>query len=253
MKVVVIGGTGLIGSALVAALGARGHDAVAASPSTGVDAQTGDGLAAALTGAEVVVDTSNSPSFGAAEQFFRETASNILRAAAAAGASRVVLLSIVGIDRVPGNPYFRAKLAQEEVAVAAASVPVTVLRSTQFFDFALAVAAQQTVDGVVRVAPQPLRPVAATDVADVLVDLVIGPYRERVEVAGPEQIGVDDLVRRVLGALGDPRAVVTEPAADAFGTGGAAEALLPSGPDTITGRTTLEEWATRRREEAVGG
>lgn len=250
MRVVVVGGTGLVGARLVALLGGRGHEAVAASPRTGVDARTGDGLAAVLTGADVVVDVSGSPVFTEAGDFFRAVAENVAREAAAAGVRRSVLLSIVGVDRLPANPYFAAKLAQEQVATAG-PVPVTVLRATQFHEFADAVAAQLGAGGRVGVAPVAVQPVAVDDVVGALADLVTGPYRERAEIAGPERMSADVWVRRVLTAAGDAQQVETDPVGDPFGTGGAPGAVVPAehpgaGVLRLAGGTALATWLAAR-------
>jgi uncharacterized protein YbjT (DUF2867 family) len=250
MRVVVVGGTGLVGARLVSLLRARGDQAVAASPRTGVDARTGAGLAETLTGADAVVDVSGSPVLAEAGAFFRAVAGNVARDAAAAGVGRSVLLSIVGVDRVPANPYFAAKLAQERVALTG-PVPTTVLRATQFHEFADTVAAQLGAGGRVGVAPVEVQPVAVDDVAAALADLVTGPHRERAEIAGPERMGADVWVRRVLTAAGDARRVVTDPAGDPFGTGGASGLVVPAddpgaGVLRLTGGTTLATWLGAR-------
>ena len=250
MRIVVVGGTGLVGARLVAVLRGRGHDAVAASRRTGVDAWTGAGLVPALAGAEVVVDATNAPDFTRAGEFFPASAVHIADAAAAAGVRRSVLLSVVGVDRVPGNPYFAAKVAQERAAVAG-GVPTTVLRATQFFEFAEAVADQGTVDGRVRVGADVVQPVAVDDVVDVLAELATGEHVGRVDLAGPERMPTDVWVRRVLTAAGDPREVRVDPAADPFGTGGTPGLLVPSDPpDAVvpvrTATTTLATWLAAR-------
>jgi uncharacterized protein YbjT (DUF2867 family) len=258
MRIVVVGGTGLVGARLVAVLRGRGHDAVAASRRTGVDAWTGAGLVPALAGAEVVVDATNAPDFTRAGEFFPASAVHIADAAAAAGVRRSVLLSVVGVDRVPGNPYFAAKVAQERAAVAG-GVPTTVLRATQFFEFAEAVADQGTVDGRVRVGADVVQPVATDDVVDVLAGMATGTGGQsgtggdagRVDLAGPERMPTDVWVRRVLTAAGDPREVQVDPAADPFGTGGKPGLLVPSDPpDAVvpvrTATTTLATWLAAR-------
>lgn len=252
MRIVVLGGTGLVGARLVAVLRGRGHDAVAASRRTGVDTWAGAGLTAALAGAEVVVDATNAPDFTRAGEFFPASAVHIADAAAGAGVRRSVLLSVVGVDRVPGNPYFASKVAQERAAVAG-GVPTTVLRATQFFEFADAVADQGTVDGRVRVGADVVQPVAVDDVVDVLADLATGTGGQagRVDLAGPERMPTDVWVRRVLTAAGDPREVQVDPAADPFGTGGTPGLLVPSdAPDAgvavRTATTTLATWLAAR-------
>lgn len=251
MRIVVVGGAGLVGARLVTVLRGRGHDAVAASRRTGVDTWTGAGLAAAVAGAEVVVDATNTPDFTRAGEFFPASAVHIADAAAGAGVRRSVLLSVVGVDRVPGNPYFAAKVAQERAA--AEGVPTTVLRATQFFEFADAVADQGTVDGRVRVGADVVQPVAVDDVVDVLADLATGTGGQagRVDLAGPERMPTDVWVRRVLTAAGDPREVQVDPAADPFGTGGTPGLLVPSdAPDAgvavRTATTTLATWLAAR-------
>jgi uncharacterized protein YbjT (DUF2867 family) len=245
MRIVVVGGTGLVGTPLVQLLRARGHDAVAASPRTGVDARSGSGLAEALAGADVVVDTTNAPDLAEADAFFRAAAGHIAAAAARAGVGRSVLLSVVGVDRAGANPYFAAKLAQEETA-RAGSVPTTVLRSTQFFEFAAGVLAQLGGGDRVGVAPVAVQPVAVEDVVGALADLATGPFRDRVEIGGPERLGADVWLRRVLTSAGDARQVVTDPEVDPFGTAGVPGVLVPAAGDALTGRSTLATWLAGR-------
>ena len=220
MKVVVIGGTGLIGRQVVADLTGRGHDAVAAAPSTGVDTVTGDGLAAALEGAEVVVDVANSPSFAPADvlAFFETAGRNIAKAESAAGVGHHVALTIVGAERVPDSGYMRAKLAQERV-VEQSGVPYTIVRATQFYEFLRAIADSATEDGVVRIPSATIQPMAAADVALAVTDAALAPpVNATVEIAGPERIPFPDLLREVLAADGDPRRVVGDEHARYFGT-----------------------------------
>ncbi len=212
MKIVVIGGTGLIGSKLVTKLRADGHDPIAASPATGVDIISGKGLVEALAGAEVVVDVSNAPDWGdaAVMDFFQTSARNILAAETAAAVRHHVALSVVGTDRLQASGYFRAKLAQEQMLQAGA-IPSTILRATQFFEFIGAIADTGTQDGVVRVPPVLFQPEAAADVAAALADITEdAPVNGTVELGGPERSGLDEFVRRFLHAKDDSRPVVTD-------------------------------------------
>ncbi|WP_422771280.1 SDR family oxidoreductase [Plantactinospora sp. WMMC1484] len=242
MKIVVIGGSGLIGSRVVDLLGARGHQVVAASPRTGVNAVTGEGLAEALDGAEVVVDVSNSPSFepAAALEFFETSTRNLLAAETAAEVGHHVALSVVGADRMPEMGYMRAKVAQEKL-IAASPIPYSVVRATQFFEFLDAIAGLGTDGDTVRLAPVLFQPIAADDVADAVAEVAAGaPIGGIVEVAGPERSRLDDVIRSVLEADQDPRKVVADPAAGYFGTVVAEDALVPLG-EARTGRIRLAE------------
>jgi uncharacterized protein YbjT (DUF2867 family) len=246
MKIVVIGGTGLIGSKLVKKLRAGGHDALAASPATGVDIITGKGLAEALDGAQVVADVANAPDWGdaAVMDFFQTAARNILAAEAAAGVGHHVALSVVGTDRLQGSGYFRAKLAQEE-AIKAAAVPWTILRATQFFEFIAGIADSSTKDGAVLLPPILFQPEAAEDVAAALADIAEGaPVNGTVELAGPERFRLDELVRRYLNEKGDPRQVVTEARAPYAGLVVDDDDVLVPGGDHRVGATSFEEWLT---------
>ena len=219
MKIVVIGGTGLIGSKLIEKLRADGHDAIAASPNTGVDVITGQGLAEALAGAQVVVDVSNAPDWDdtAVMEFFRTSARNILAAETAAGTRHHVALLVVGTDKLQGSGYFRAKLAQEE-AIKAAAIPSTILRATQFFEFIGRIADSSTHEGTVPLPPLYFQPEAADDVAATLADIAEDtPVKGIVELGGPERIPLDDFVRRFLSAKHDPRHVVTDATAPYYG------------------------------------
>jgi uncharacterized protein YbjT (DUF2867 family) len=219
MKVVVVGGTGRLGSQVVAELQGRGHDAVPAAPSTGFDTLSGAGVVEGLTGAQVVVDVSNSPSFEDAEvlQFFQTSTGTLLAAERKTGIRHHVVLSIVGADREPDSGYLRAKVAQEQL-VADGGVPYTVIRATQFFEFLGAIADSNTTEGTVRLPSAHLQPIAASDLAVAVADVVEGsPTNAVVEVAGPEAIGLDELVRRVLSATGDPRPVITDESVKYFG------------------------------------
>ena len=247
MKIVVIGGTGLIGSKLIEKLRADGHDAIAASPNTGVDVITGQGLAEALAGAQVVVDVSNAPDWDdtAVMEFFRTSARNILAAETAAGTGHHVALSVVGTEKLQGSGYFRAKLAQEE-AIKAGSIPSTILRATQFFEFTGRIADASTDNGTVPLPPVLFQPEAADDVAAALADIAEGaPVNGIVELAGPERFRLDELVRRYLADTGDPRQVVTDVHAPYYGLELTDErALVPVG-NSRTGATRFEDWLSR--------
>jgi uncharacterized protein YbjT (DUF2867 family) len=243
MKIVVIGGTGLIGSKLVRKLRADGHDPLAASPDTGVDIITGQGLAEALRGAEVVVDVSNAPDWddAAVMEFFQTSARNIIAAETAAGTGHHVVLSVVGTERLQGSGYFRAKLAQEET-LKAAPVPCTILRATQFFEFVGRIADSGTRDGTVLLPPVLFQPEAADDVAAALADIAEKPpVNGTVELGGPERFRLDDLVRSFLSATGDPRQVVTDAHAPYYGIEIDERALVP-GDNSRLGTTRFADW-----------
>jgi uncharacterized protein YbjT (DUF2867 family) len=247
MKIVVIGGTGLIGSKLVSRLGERGHEAVAASPDTGVDIITGKGLDEALAGAQVVVDVSNAPDWDdtAVMEFFETSARNILAAEAAAGIGHHMTLSVVGTDRLQGSGYFRAKLAQEE-AVKAGAIPSTILRATQFFEFIGRIADSSTCDGTVPLPPLFFQPEAADDVAAALADIAEGaPVNGTVELGGPERFRLDELVRRYLGATNDPRHVVTDAHAPYYGLELTDERALVPGDNPRIGATRFGDWLSQ--------
>jgi uncharacterized protein YbjT (DUF2867 family) len=246
MKVVVIGGTGLIGTRLVARLGEHGHEAVPAAPSTGVNTLTGEGLKEVLQGADVVVDVSNSPSFADDDvmHFFRTSTGNLVDAAKEAGAGHYVALSVVGSDRQPDVGYFRAKVAQEQL-IAASGLPFSIVRATQFFEFAGGIADGSTTDGVVRLPGAGVQPMAAAEVSEAVGRAAAGePSGGITEVAGPEVFGLDEWVRTVLTARSDPREVVTDPQAPYFGAVPGPEDLLP-GPGARLAQTTLTEWLAR--------
>lgn len=243
MRIVVIGGTGLIGSKLVEKLREAGHDALAASPDTGVDILTGEGLAEALAGAEVVVDVSNAPAWddAAVMDFFLTSSGNILTAETAAGISHHVALSIVGTDRLPASGYFRAKLAQEE-AIKAATVPYTIVRATQFFEFLGRIADSNSDGETVRIPPVLVQPEAAEDVAAALAVAAVGaPANGTVELAGPETFRFDELTRRVLSASGDARHVTADGSARYFGAELDDRSLIP-GEDAWIAPTRFEDW-----------
>lgn len=243
MKVVIIGGSGLIGKNLAALLRQAGHEVVAASPSTGVNAVTGEGLAQALHGAEAVVDVSNSPSFEAEAvmAFFQASTRNLLAAAAEAGVRHHVALSVVGSDRLPDNVYLRAKVAQESL-IRNGQVPFTIVRATQFFEFLKPIADTSTSGQAVRVSSATLQPIAAQDVARALAEVVSQPPLNGLcEVAGPQAIPLDELVRRVLRAAKDTREVLTDDDAPYFGSRLSDDSLTP-GPGARIGATSLEGW-----------
>jgi uncharacterized protein YbjT (DUF2867 family) len=252
MKIVVIGGTGLIGSKLIKRLGDAGHDAVPASPDTGVDTYTCEGLEQALEGAQVVVDVANAPNWedAAVLDFFQTTARNLLAAETAAGVSHHVALSIVGADRLPDSGYFRAKLAQEEV-VKAASVPYTILRATQFFEFTGRIADSNTEGDTVHLPPVLIQPEAADDVAAALADLATSaPENGTVELAGPEAFRFDELARRVLSARNDPRQVTADVNARYFGAKLDEHSLTP-GDNPRLAPTRLEDWLSQSTEHTA--
>jgi uncharacterized protein YbjT (DUF2867 family) len=250
MKIVVIGGTGLIGSKLVDKLRRAGHDPLAASPDTGVDTITGEGLHEALEGAQVVVDVANGPvsDDAAVLDFFQTSSRNILAAEAAAGVTHHVTLSVVGVDRLPESGYFRAKLAQEETAKTG-SVPYTILRATQFFEFIGRIADSSTDGDTVRLAPVFIQPESADDVAAALADVAVSePVNGIVELGGPEQFRLDELARLVLSANHDPRPVTADVHARYFGTELADHSLTP-GSDARIAPTRFEDWLS----ESVAG
>jgi uncharacterized protein YbjT (DUF2867 family) len=243
MKIVVIGGTGLIGSKVVQELKQRGHEAIAAAPNTGVDTITGKGLADALAGAQVVVDVSNSPSFEdrVAMDFFRTSGRNLTAAEAAAGVSHHVALSVVGTDRLQASGYFRAKQAQEEL-IARSPIPYTLVHATQFFEFIRSIADVSTLAGAVRLPPVKFQPMAARDVADAITEAAVGePVNGMVEIAGPEILTLDEAVRRVLEFDHDPRAVFADPAAPYYGVEVTDATLVPARGARL-GATTLDWW-----------
>jgi uncharacterized protein YbjT (DUF2867 family) len=246
MKIVVIGGTGLIGTKLVNKLRQAGHDVVAASPNSGVNTITGEGLAEALAGAEVVVDVANSPSLEgqAALAFFETSGRNLLAAEAAAGVRHHVALSIVGADRVAESGYLRAKLAQERL-IKASKIPFTIVRSTQFFEFMRGIAKDATTGQTVLLSPALLQPIAADDVAAALAEVAVGaPATGTIELAGPERVGLDELVRRFLRATKDARQVVADVHARYFGAELNDQSLTP-GDSPRVGRTHFADWLSR--------
>jgi uncharacterized protein YbjT (DUF2867 family) len=251
MNIVVIGGTGLIGSKLVNKLREAGHEALAASPDTGVNAITGEGLAEALEGADVVVDVANAPVWedSAVMDFFLTSTRNTMAAEAAAGVKHHVVLSVVGTDRLPDSGYFRAKVAQEE-SVKAGAVPYTILRASQFFEFIGRIADSSTDDEkTVRLAPVFVQPESADDVAATLADVAVNkPVNGIIELGGPEQFRLDELARRVLAARNDPRPVTADVHALYFGTQLDDHSLTPGGEARIA-PTRFEDWLS----ESVAG
>lgn len=246
MKIVVIGGSGLIGSKLVNRLRQKGHEVVPASPNSGVNTITGEGLAEALAGAQVVVDVANSPSFEdkAVLEFFETSGRNLLAAEAAAGVGHHLALSVVGTDRLPDSGYLRAKLAQENL-IKASNIPYTILRSTQFFEFVSGIAQSATEGQTVRLSPAHLQPIMSDDVVAALADATLGaPVNGTIEVAGPEKIGLDELVRRFLGAKQDARQVIADVHARYFGTELNDQSLTP-GKNPRIGATRFEDWLRR--------
>ncbi|MAY73660.1 MAG: NmrA family transcriptional regulator [Phycisphaerae bacterium] len=243
MKIVVIGGTGLIGSRVVSLLSEQRHEAIAASPSTGVNTVTAEGLAESLSGASVVIDVSNAPTFepDAVRRFFETSTSNILAAAEKADVSHVVLLSIVGADRLPENGYLSAKAAQERL-ITDNALPYTIVRATQFFEFAGAIADASTSDGKARLSPAMMRPIAANDVAAHLVSVALEPPRnETIDLAGPEPIRMTDFARRYLSARGDAREIVADPDSRYFGSKLDDQSLVPSAA-FARGQTGFDQW-----------
>jgi uncharacterized protein YbjT (DUF2867 family) len=246
MKIVVIGGTGLIGSKTVAILREGGHEVLAASPSTGVNTITGEGLKEAMAGAQVVIDLANSPSFEdrAVLEFFETSGRNLHAAEAAAGVRHHVALSIVGTDRTPDNGYFRAKVAQEKL-IETSRIPYTIIRSTQFLDFLGRIADSSTDRNMVRLSPGLFQPIAADDVAAIVADVALAAPRSGiVEIAGPERAPFNEIVARYLKAVGDPRQVVSDPEARYYGGRVEERSLVPLGEARL-GRIGFDEWLRR--------
>jgi uncharacterized protein YbjT (DUF2867 family) len=245
MKIVVIGGTGMIGSKVVANLTERGHEAVAAAPNTGVNTLTGDGLADAVRGADVVLDVSNAPSWEdqAVLDFFVTSTTNQLAAEEAAGVGHHVALSIVGAEREPDSGYLRAKVAQEKV-IEESGRPYTILRSTQFFEFVRQVAEAAADGDTIRLTNAHLQPIAADDVAAFVTETALAPAANGVlEIGGPEAIPLDELARRALAHDGDPRTVVADPDARYYGAK-VKEGSLTPGPDARLGSIHFDDWLT---------
>jgi uncharacterized protein YbjT (DUF2867 family) len=244
-KIVVIGGTGLIGSKVVAKLTEHGHEAIAASPNSGVNTLTGEGLAEVLAGADTVLDVSNSPSFADDDvmSFFTTATTNIIDAAKAAGVGHYVALSVVGAELMVDSGYQRAKVAQEKL-IKTSGIPYSIVHATQFFEFVKSIAGAATVGDAVRLSHALIQPIAAEDVATAVARTTAGtPLNATIEVAGPVELGIDDLIRAGLANAGDPRTVVTDPEATYFGQKLDERMLLP-GADAIIFNTTFEEWLT---------
>jgi uncharacterized protein YbjT (DUF2867 family) len=246
MRIVVVGGTGLIGAKLVTGLVENGHEVVAASPTTGVDTLTGEGLADVLAGADVVIDVSNSPSLqdAAAMEFFATSTRNLLAAEAEAGVGHHVALSVVGTERLSDGGYFQAKAAQEKL-VEGSSVPHSIVHATQFFEFARSIAGAAVADGKVRMAPVFFQPVAGDDVARAVGEIAVGtPLDGRVEVAGPERFKMDTFFRHALAAWNDQREVLTDPHARYFGAELGERTLMP-GDGALLGKVGYGDWPDR--------
>lgn len=243
MKIVVIGGTGLIGSKTVARLRNRGHEVLAASPNSGVDTITGEGLSEALAGAQVVIDLANSPSFEdkAVLEFFETSGRNLLAAGKAAGVKHHIALSVVGTGRLPKSGYLRAKMAQENL-IRQSSIPYTIVHSTQFFEFLGAIAQSGTVGDTATLPSAYFQPIASDDVADIMTEVALSaPANGVVEIAGPEPVRMSDLVARFLKATNDPRKVIGSPHAQYFGTELDDRSLVPGGNPRI-GAMRFDDW-----------
>lgn len=251
MKIVVIGGSGLIGSKTVERLRKKGHDVVAASPKSGVNTMTGEGLADALAGAQVVVDVANSPSFADAAvlEFFETSGRNLLAAEAAAGVGHHVALSVVGTDRLPASGYLRAKLAQENL-IKGAKIPYTIVRATQFFEFLGAIAGSGAVGQAVHLSTGFLQPIASDDVADAMADTALAPpINGTIEIAGPEKVRLSEIVGRHMTLTGDAREVVADPHALYFGAELNDQSLVPGGKARL-GATRFEDWFSQSRRQS---
>lgn len=243
MKIVIIGGTGLIGSKTTERLRARGHDVIAASPNTGVNTITGEGLADALNGAEVVLDLANSPSFedSAVMEFFETSGRNLLAAEETAGVRHHIALSVVGTERLQESGYFRAKLAQERL-IRESGIPYTIVHSTQFMEFLAGIAQSGMVDGKVHLSPAFVQPIASDDVADAMADVALGkPVNGVIEIAGPERFRLNELVARYLKATGDHREVVADPDAKYFGARLEDGSLVTDDASRL-GKLGFEQW-----------
>jgi uncharacterized protein YbjT (DUF2867 family) len=254
MKIVVIGGSGLIGSKLVPKLREHGHEAVAASPNSGVNSVTGEGLAEAMKGALVAVDVSNAPSWedSAVLNFFETSTRNLLAYEAAAGVRHHVALSVVGSERMLESGYFRAKIAQENL-IKGSSIPYSIVRATQFFEFVKGIADLSTDGNTVRLPSALIQPMAADDVASAVARVAMGsPLNSTVEVGGPERFRLDELVRRGLAAWNDPREVVTDPHARYYGIAMSERTLVPD-DDAQLGETRFETWLTQPAAKRAAG
>lgn len=246
MKIVVVGGTGLIGSKVVANLRQKGHEVLAAAPGTGVNTITGEGLAEAVAGAQIVIDVANAPDFAddAVMAFFKTSGRNLMEAEKTAGVRHHIALSVVGSDRLPDSGYLRAKVVQEEL-IKASGIPYTIIRATQFFEFLGGIAQSATDGQTVRLSPAYLQPVASDDVAALVAKAaMMAPVNGMIELAGPERIGLDDLVRRYFAAKRDSRKVVTDIHARYFGAQLNDKSLTP-GNNPHIGSTSFEAWLAR--------
>jgi uncharacterized protein YbjT (DUF2867 family) len=251
VKIVVIGGTGLIGAKTVAILRRAGHEVIAASPSSGINSITGEGLKPAMAGAQVVIDLANSPSFEdkAVLEFFETSGRNLLTAEAAAGVRHHVALSIIGTDRTPDNGYFRAKVAQERL-IEASGVPYTIIRATQFMEFLGAIAASSVDGSRIRLSPGLFQPIASDDVAAMVADVALAaPRNGIVEIAGPERAPLNEIIARYLKGIGDPREVVSDPESRYWGGRVEERSLVPLGEARL-GRINLDEWLHRAQAGA---
>jgi len=249
MKIVIIGGTGLIGSKLAIALKSRGHTVLAAAPNTGVNTITGEGLAEALAGAQIVVDVANSPSFedGPVLEFFQTSGRNLLAAEEAAGVEHHVALSVVGTERLLASGYFRAKLVQEKL-IKASPVPYTIVHSTQFFEFMGSIAKSAEKGEAIHLSPAMMQPIASDDVAAALADIALSaPLGGTLEIAGPERVRMTTLVQRYLQHIGDPRPVVADPSALYFGVELNDESLVPDEGARL-GTIRFETWLAQQRQ-----
>jgi len=252
MKIVIIGGSGLIGTKVAERLRTRGHDVIQSSPSTGVNTLTGEGLSEVLAGANAVIDVSNSPSFepSAILSFFKTSTENLLKAERAAGVRHHVAVSIVGIERSPDNGYFRAKLAQESL-IKKDGIPYTIVRSTQFLEFLGGIADSSTIDGIVHVSNGSFQPIAADEVSDFVAEAATAPAANRtIEIAGPERKPMSDFVIEYLAATGDTRKVLADPQARYFGALVDDRALVPFGSASL-GKIDFKAWHTKQSKAAA--
>ncbi|MEZ0272287.1 MAG: SDR family oxidoreductase [Methylophilaceae bacterium] len=251
MKIIIIGGTGLIGSKTVTILRQGGHEVVAASPKNGINIITGEGLKEAMTGTQVVIDLANSPSFEDKDvlEFFEISGRNLLAAEAVAGIQHHIALSIVGTDRMPDNGYFRAKVAQEKL-IEASGIPYTIIRSTQFLEFLGGIAASSADGNIVKLSPGLFQPIAADDVAAIVADVALAaPQNGVIEIAGPERAPFNEIVAHYLKAVGDSREVVSDPEARYFGGRVEERSLVPLGEARL-GRIGFDEWLRRSQARA---